>query len=134
MNDIPNKVLTCAEMRENAVVTNDYHFMKKTGFFRGWLTLKAEGKPGILRLFFQLEDGSKIITPVFYWQAYLGFWEAEINRYYDLEYAEGSQGKTYLKSAELVEEEVAEAEEDEEIDEDDDPLDSLLRLVKKQNL
>ena len=126
MNDIPNKVLTCAEMRENAVVTNDYHFMKKTGFFRGWLVLKAQGKPGMLRLFFQLEDGSKIITPVFYWQGYLDFWEAEINKYYKLEYAEGSQGKTYLKSAELIEEaanadEVA--EDFEEIEENDDPLD-----------
>lgn len=70
---IANKVYTREEMREERIHTADYCFIDKAGEYTATLIMKAEASSGMLRLFFQLSDGRKIITPVFWWQKYLGF-------------------------------------------------------------
>lgn len=110
MTEKSNKVLTRTEMRERAVDTSDFVFMDEAGFFFGELVLKAEARGSMLRLFFILEDGRKIITPVFWWQQYLGFYEMDNNVRLKLQYERNSQGGIYLKKAEL-----ADAEEEKSI-------------------
>ena len=67
---IANKVYTREEMREERIHTADYCFIDKAGEYTATLIMKAEASSGMLRLFFQLSDGRKIITPVFWWQKY----------------------------------------------------------------
>ena len=67
-----NKVYSRAEMQEAGIVTYDYAFMTEPGEYIGTLEMKAEARGGMLRLFLRLVDGRKIITPVFWWQGYLG--------------------------------------------------------------
>ncbi len=103
MTEKANKVLTRTEMRERAIDTSEFVFMEEAGFFFGELVLKAEARSGMLRLFFVLEDGRKIITPVFWWQQYLGFYEMDNNVRLRLQYERNSQGGIYLKKAEIAE-------------------------------
>ena len=110
MTEQSNKVLTRTEMRERAIDTSDFMFMDEAGFFFGELVLKAEARGGMLRLFFNLEDGRKIITPVFWWQQYLGFYEMNNHTFLRLQYERNSQGGIYLKKAEI-----ADAEEEKSI-------------------
>ncbi|MBQ5995537.1 MAG: hypothetical protein IJL63_06755 [Clostridia bacterium] len=102
MTEKSNKVLTRTEMRERGVDTSDFVFMDEAGFFFGELVLKAEARSGMLRLFFVLEDGRRIISPVFWWQKYLGFYEMDNNVRLRLQYECNSQGGIYLKKAELA--------------------------------
>lgn len=74
---IANKVYTREEMREERIHTVDYRFIDKAGEYTATLIMRAEASSGMLRLFFRLNDGRKIITPVFWWQKYLGFYETD---------------------------------------------------------
>ena len=95
-----NRIYTARELMEQQIYTNDYQFMDKPCTVVGILVLKADSrKPGILRVFFQLDDGRKIITPVFWWQQYLGFFEIEIGKRLRLTYRPGGGGEVYLFSA-----------------------------------
>ena len=67
---IANKVYTRDEMREEHIITTDYHFIDKEGEYFAKLIMRAEASKNMMRLFFQLSDGRKIITPVFWWQSY----------------------------------------------------------------
>lgn len=74
---IANKVYTRDEMREEHIITSDYRFIDKEGEYFAKLIMRAEASKNMMRLFFQLSDGRKIITPVFWWQSYLGFYEID---------------------------------------------------------
>jgi hypothetical protein len=51
----------------------------------------------MLRLFFLLEDGRQIITPVFKWQKFLGFFHIPVGTRLLLTYVNGRDDKVYLK-------------------------------------
>ena len=97
------KVYSRTEMREMMIDTSEYFFMDESGDFVGTLEMKAEARAGMLRLFFRLSDDRKIITPVFWWQGYLGFYEMEIGTKLRLSYRKSSQNKIFLQSAEILE-------------------------------
>ena len=97
------KVYSRTEMREMMMDTSEYFFMNESGDFVGTLEMKAEARAGMLRIFLRLSDKRKIITPVFWWQRYLGFYEMEIGTKLKLSYRESSQNKIFLKSAEILE-------------------------------
>lgn len=97
-----NKVYSRAEMQEAGIVTNDYAFMDKPGEYIGTLEMKAEARGGMLRLFLRLVDGRKIITPVFWWQGYLGFYEMDNGTRLKFVYGQSSKGSTYLKQIEKL--------------------------------
>ncbi len=97
------KVYSRTEMREMMMDTSEYFFMDESGDFVGTLEMKAEARAGMLRLFFQLSDNRKIITPVFWWQRYLGFYEMKIGTKLKLSYRTSSQNKIFLQSAEILE-------------------------------
>ncbi len=100
-----NKVYTCAEMREMMIDTSDYSFMDEVGEFTGTLEMKAEAKSGMLRIFLRLSDDRKIITPVFWWQKHLGFYEMEIGTQLRLYFRESAREKIYLAKVEVLENE-----------------------------
>lgn len=58
---IANKVYTREEMREERIHTADYRFIDKAGEYTAALIMRAEASSGMLRLFFRLSDGRKII-------------------------------------------------------------------------
>ena len=58
----------------------------------------------MLRLFFQLSDGRKIITPVFWWQSYLGFYEIDNGTNLRLIYEKNGKGVA-LKKIEILDKE-----------------------------
>lgn len=97
------KVYSRTEMREMMMNTSEYFFMNESGDFVGTLEMKAEARAGMLRLFLRLSDNRKIITPVFWWQRYLGFYEMEIGTKLKLSYRESGQNKIFLQSAEILE-------------------------------
>ena len=68
----------------------------------GTLIIKGTARKGMYRLFFLLEDGRKIIAPVFRWQRYLNFFDVPIGTELVLTFADGRDGKTYLKKMEPV--------------------------------
>ena len=59
--EIENKIYSIAEMRELAIFTADYCFMDAPCTVVGTLLLKAQARRKMFRLFFRLEDESKII-------------------------------------------------------------------------
>ena len=58
----------------------------------------------MMRLFFQLSDGRKIITPVFWWQSYLGFYEIDNGTNLRLIYERNGKGIA-LKKIEILDKE-----------------------------
>ena len=62
--EIENKIYSIAEMRELAIFTADYCFMDAPCTVVGTLLLKAQARRKMFRLFFRLEDESKIIIRV----------------------------------------------------------------------
>ena len=54
-------------------------------------------------MFFLLEDGRQIITPVFKWQKFLGFFHIPVGTKLLLTYADGREDKVYLKKIAMVE-------------------------------
>jgi hypothetical protein len=55
----------------------------------------------MVRLFFVLSDGRKILTPVFWWQRSKGFFDLEVGARYRLSYVPGKDGYAKLGSATL---------------------------------
>ena len=66
MNDNA-KVFSLIEMREMMIDTSDYQMMEEVGEFTGTLEMKAQGHKKSIRIFLTLDDGRKIITPIFWW-------------------------------------------------------------------
>ena len=87
---IQNKVYTREEMREEHIITSDYKFIDEEG-------------ENMMRLFLRLSDGRKIITPVFWWQSYLGFYEIDNGTNLRLIYEKKHKGIS-LKKVEILKE------------------------------
>lgn len=101
LNMIANKVYTRDEMREEHIITTDYRFIDKEGEYFAKLIMRAEASKNMMRLFFQLSDGRKIITPVFWWQSYLGFYEIDNGTNLRLIYERNGKGIS-LKEIEIL--------------------------------
>ena len=82
--------------------TEDDGSLVRLAEYIGTLEMKAEARGGMLRLFLRLVDGRKIITPVFWWQGYLGFYEMDNGTRLRLVYGQSSKGSTYLKQIEKL--------------------------------
>ena len=96
-----NRIYSRAEMRKLDIFTDEYALMRDEGEATGTLVLKAEARNGMVRLFFTLSDGRKVITPVFWWQRAKGFFDLTVGRTYRLRYEPGKNGMVVLASAEL---------------------------------
>lgn len=96
-----NKIYTREEMREQRIFTGDYAFIGEAGEYLATLEMRAEASSGMLRLFFRLVNGSKIITPVFWWQKYLGFYDIDNGTNLKLIYKENPKG-IYLNAIEIL--------------------------------
>ena len=101
MNDNA-KVFSLIEMREMMIDTSDYQMMEEVGEFTGTLEMKAQGHKKSIRIFLSLDDGRKIITPIFWWQTYLGFYYMPIGTKLRLFYSESSLNKIYLEKVEVI--------------------------------
>lgn len=97
-----NKIYTMTEMRERSIFTDDYRFMDKPCIVTGKIVLKAQARNHMICLFFQLSDGRKIITPVFWWQKNLQVRELPLDEELTLTYVPGQDGQAILASAEPV--------------------------------
>lgn len=102
MNDNA-KVFSLIEMREMMIDTSDYQMMEEAGEFTGILEMKAQGHKKSNRIFLTLDDGRKIITPIFWWQTYLRFYYMPIGTKLRLFYLESNQNKVYLEKIEIIE-------------------------------
>ena len=96
-----NRIYSRAELREREIDTGDYAIMTELGEVEGTLILKAEARNRMVRLFFVLSDGRKILTPVFWWQRSKGFFDLEVGARYRLSYVPGKDGYAKLGSATL---------------------------------
>ena len=83
------------------IITSDYRFIDKEGEYFAKLIMRAEASKNMMRLFFQLSDGRKIITPVFWWQSYLGFYEIDNGTNLKLIYERNGKGIA-LKEIEIL--------------------------------
>lgn len=97
-----NRVYTTDELVNAGIYTTDFDFMDKPGEYVGKLLIKGSSMRGMLRLFFEMEDGRRIITPVFRWQRYLDFFQIPAGSVLRLTYQDGRDGKVYLKKAEPI--------------------------------
>ena len=97
-----NRIYSRAELREREVLTNDYAIMTEPGEVEGTLVLKAAARNRMLRLFFVLSDGQKILTPVFWWQRSAGLFDLDVGETYRLRYVPGKEGYVKLASAERL--------------------------------
>ena len=96
-----NRIYSRAELREREIDTGDYAIMTDAEEVEGTLLLKADARNRMLRLFFVLSDGRKILTPVFWWQRSKGFFDLEVGVRYRLSYVPGKDGYAKLGSATL---------------------------------
>lgn len=96
-----NRIYSRAELREREIDTGDYAIMTEPGDVEATLILKAEARNRMVRLFFVLSDGRKILTPVFWWQRSKGFFDLEVGARYRLSYVPGKDGYAKLGSATL---------------------------------
>ena len=94
-----NRIYSRAEMREREIDTSDYAIMTEAAEVEGTLVLKADARNRMLRLFFVLSDGRKILTPVFWWQRSAGFFDLTVGRKYRLTYVPGKDGYAKLGTA-----------------------------------
>ena len=92
-----DKIYTTDELIEAGIYTTDFDFMDKPGEYVGTLLYKGSSYRGLLRLFFLLEDGRKILTPVFKWQKFLGFFQIPAGAKLRLTYVNGRDNMVYLK-------------------------------------
>jgi hypothetical protein len=92
-----DKIYTTDELIEAGIYTTDFDFMDKPGEYVGTLLYKGSSYRGLLRLFFLLEDGRKILTPVFKWQKFLGFFQIPAGTKLCLTYVNGRDNMVYLK-------------------------------------
>lgn len=102
-NSIADCIYTTDELVEAGIYTTDFDFMDKPGEYIGTLLIKGSSYRGLLRLFFLLEDGRQIITPVFKWQKFLGFFHIPVGTKLLLTYVNGRDDKVYLKKIAMVE-------------------------------
>ena len=100
---IEDKIYTTDELVDMGVYTTDFEFMDKPCEVIGTLIIKANARNRMFRLFFLLEDGRKIIAPVFHWQGFLNFFDIPIGTELVLTFVEGRGDKTYLKKMVPVE-------------------------------
>ena len=98
-----DKIYTTDELVEAGIYTTDFDFMDKPGEYVGTLLYKGSSYRGLLRLFFLLEDGRKILTPVFKWQKFLGFFHIPAGTKLRLIYVNGRDDMVYLKKIATVE-------------------------------
>jgi hypothetical protein len=101
MNDNA-KVFSLIEMREMMIDTSDYQMMEEIGEFTGTLEMKAQGHKKSIRIFLTLDDGRKIITPIFWWQSYLGFYYMPIGTKLRLFYSKVIKRKFILRRLKLL--------------------------------
>ena len=101
---IANNVYTRDEMRKKNINTSNYSFIDKEGEYFAKLIMRAEASKNMMRLFFQLSDGRKIITPVFWWQSYLGFQKIDNGTNLRLIYERNGKGIS-LKEIEILDKE-----------------------------
>ncbi len=94
-----NRIYSRAEMREREIDTSDYAIMTEAAEVEGTLVLKADARNRMLRLFFVLSDGRKILTPVFWWQRSAGFYDLTVGQKYRLTYVPGKDGYAKLGTA-----------------------------------
>lgn len=94
-----NRIYSRTELRALEVDTGDYLLMTEPGEVEGALVLKADARKGMLRLFFVLSDGRKILTPVFWWQRSTGLFDLDVGQMYRLRYVPGKEGYVKLASA-----------------------------------
>lgn len=78
-------ILKQYELKEQNILTDDHVFNLQPGEYKARLNTMAECRNG-LRLFFDFDDGRKIIAVVYWWQKYLGFTEAKPGTRYILTY------------------------------------------------
>ena len=98
---IENKLYTTSEMMEKGIYTGDYRKMDVPCQVNGTLVLKACGDRRTMRMFFVLDDGRKIFTPVFWWQQYLGLPDMPIGTKLRLTYIQNPKG-IHLDKAEQI--------------------------------
>ena len=98
-----DKIYTTDELVEAGIYTTDFDFMYKPGEYIGTLLFKGSSYRGLLRLFFLLEDGRKILTPVFKWQKFLGFFHIPVGTKLRLIYVNGREDMVYLKKIAMME-------------------------------
>ena len=98
-----DKIYTTDELVEAGIYTTNFDLMDKPGEYIGTLLFKGSSYRGLLRLFFLLEDGRKILTPVFKWQKFLGFFHIPIGTKLRLIYVNGREDMVYLKKIAMVE-------------------------------
>ena len=96
-----NDVISRADFRESDMAVNDYQYNTDPGLFEAVVTMKAQGARGLLRVFFDFDDGRRIIAPVYRWHGYLGFYEIPLGSKVRLTYEEKARG-IYLTKAELL--------------------------------
>lgn len=87
-----DKLYTTAEMREEGIFTDDFLRMDESCEVTGTLVLKACGDKKTMRMFFILDDGRKIFTPVFWWQRYLNLPNTPIGTRLKLTYVQNAKG------------------------------------------
>ena len=99
---IEDKLYTTEEMRERGIYTDDFLRMGSPCEVTGTLYLKACGDRKTMRMFFLLDDGRKIFTPVFWWQRYLNLPNTPIGTRFRLTYVSNNKG-VHLGKAEVLE-------------------------------
>lgn len=87
-----DKLYTTSELREEGIYTDDFLKMDEPCEVVGTLALKAYGDKKTMRMFFVLEDGRRIFTPVFWWQRYLNLPNTPIGTTLKLTYVRNSKG------------------------------------------
>lgn len=98
-----NEVYSLEDMKQLNIITSHYQMVQAPEIVIATLEMKAACRdPYTLRIFFAFQDGRKILTPVFSWQSYLGFYAIPNGTVLRLTYGPGKNGKFYLKNAEPV--------------------------------
>ena len=98
---IENKLYTSQDLMLEGIYTGDFLRMEEPCQVNGTLVLKAYGNQRTMRMFFILEDGRKIFTPVFWWQQYLHLIETPIGTKFRLTYVQNPKG-IHLDKAERI--------------------------------
>ena len=98
---IQDKLYTTPELMEEGIYTGDFQRMDEPCQVKGTLFLKAYGDRRTMRMFFVLDDGRKIFTPVFWWQQYLHLPDTPIGTKFRLTYAQNAKG-IHLAKAEMI--------------------------------
>ena len=94
-----DRILTLEEMRSSGIDTHEYVFMDEPGEVIGTLVLKAESRCQGPRMFFELSNSRKIITPLFWWQLSRGFQNIPTGTVLKLTYVRNNTGQIHLENA-----------------------------------